>query len=225
MGEVIHKNAAVLDIIADVESTLTNAGTKDGKLKSLAEEMLAGLVMFILVVIAKLGEARKAANPLRSAIGTKDEGSDKLLLAVFDNIYNATGRPGNDPALAILFPGGTGPYTDGPDSEQPDRMDLLAELLEAGIHPRLDAAIAKAEATKVRADAEKYRAVIEAGRKPLVKVDLLEKVLTALARIGQMTLSRLKKRYAAEGFTEVQIHTVIPDRPRAEAKPKEEPKK
>ncbi len=224
MGEVIHKNAAVRDIVADVEHTLTNAGTKDGKLKSLAVEMLTALVTFIRIVIAKLGEARILAGPHRAAIGTKDDGSDKLLLASYDTIYNATGRPGNDPALAILYPGGPSAYTDGPDSEQPDRMDLLAELLEAGIHPRLDPAIAKAEAGKVRADAEKYRAVFEAGRKPLVKVDLLEKVLTALARIGQMTLARLKKRYAAEGFTEVQIHTVIPDRPRAEAKPKEEPK-
>jgi hypothetical protein len=36
-----------------------------------------------------------------------------------------------------------------------------------------------------------------------------------LARAIQMELSRLKRRYLAEGFTEAEIHQVIPDRPRA----------
>jgi hypothetical protein len=35
-----------------------------------------------------------------------------------------------------------------------------------------------------------------------------------------MELSRLKRRYLAEGFTEADIHQVVPDRPRSKpAKP------
>lgn len=214
MGEVIRKDAAVDDIIADVRKTLTNAVTKEGKLRTSAEELLAGFGKFLDIVEAKRKDAAAVANPLLAAISTQDDNADRLLLDSYDVVYNVVGRAANDPALAILYPGGTSVYTEGPNAEQPDRMDLLVELLEAGIHPRLDANTAKREAGRVRTEADKYRALVESSRKPIARVGLLDKVWIAIARIGQITLARLKKRYLAEGFTEVQIHTVIPDRPR-----------
>lgn len=219
MGEVIRKDAAADDIIADVRAAAIDAATKEDKLKALAEELLSPLVKLIDAVDVRRKDAAKVAAPIVAAISTEDNTADKLLLDVHDVIYNALKRPANDPALAILYPGGTTVYTEGPNEEQPDRMDLLAELLEAAIHPRLDASTATASATRVRSEAETYRALVDSSRKPLARVKLLDKVWIAIARIGQISLTRLKKRYLAEGFTEVQVHTVIPDRPRPSGPP------
>jgi hypothetical protein len=43
---------------------------------------------------------------------------------------------------------------------------------------------------------------------------MFDRATTALAQSSQMALSQLKRLYRAEGFSEAEIHTVIPDRPR-----------
>jgi hypothetical protein len=142
-----------------------------------------------------------------------------LLGRLSDDIYNDVGRPGggSDPAYALLFPGGVAAYTEGRDEEQPDRMDLLAELLEAGVHPKLPAKNASEKAKAVRKEAGAYRKVIEQARGPRTRLELLEKVKVSVARSGHTALASLKRAYKSKSFTEAQIHEVIPDRPHAAA--------
>ena len=102
-------------------------------------------------------------------------------------MWNLLGRPGFDPWFTLIWPGGYAVYAEGTDDEQPDRMDLLAELLEAGIHPGLDSTWAKATAQAVRAEATGYRAKVEAARGPRAKAKLLGKMRTTLARAAQRT--------------------------------------
>jgi len=45
-------------------------------------------------------------------------------------------------------------------------------------------------------------------------VQMFDRALTAVAHSGQIALSHLKRLYRTEGFSEAEIHTVIPDRPR-----------
>jgi hypothetical protein len=42
----------------------------------------------------------------------------------------------------------------------------------------------------------------------------LGRVKTALARVAQMQLANLKRVYKAQGFSEADIHAVIPDHPK-----------
>jgi hypothetical protein len=123
------------------------------------------------------------------------------------------GRPASDPALSILFPGGIACYAGGDVEGQPDRMDLLAELLDASLHPRLPAIQAKAHAKEVRANAKVLRAAVDLARPARARVELLDRVRRAIATSAQVELSSLKRLYKVERFSESDIHAVIPDRP------------
>ena len=92
-------------------------------------------------------------------------------------------------------------------------MDLLAELLEASLHPRLPAAQAKAHAKEVRANAKVLRAAVDLARPARGRVELLDRVRRAIATSAQVELSSLKRLYKVERFSEPDIHAVIPDRP------------
>ncbi len=214
MGEVIHRKAAADDIIKDINTTSINANAKGGKWKSLAAEHLDPLVALIAAVMARLTAAQEAARPLIAGQNVEDDKADKLLGRISDEIWNAVGRPAFDPALSILFPGGIAYYAEGADEEQPDMMELLADLLEAGIHPRLDGALARRAAGEIRAAAAAMRDAVTAGRRARVRAEMLGRMKTAVARAGQIDLADLKRLYKTEQFSEAEIHTVIPDRER-----------
>jgi hypothetical protein len=218
MGEVIRKGAAVDAVIADIRTTLNRAAARGGEWKALAEERLGPTEGLLTSVEEKLEAATEVLLPLALAIDAEDEDADRLLGGVSDDLWNALGRPGFDPHLSILFPGGIAYYAEGRNEEQPDRMDLLVELLGAGLHPKLDKALTGAAAKKVAAAAKSYRAKVDAARGPRARVELLTQVKAALARSGQVALSNLKRAYLSHGMTETEIHKVIPDR----GKPKKE---
>jgi hypothetical protein len=92
-------------------------------------------------------------------------------------------------------------------------MDLLAELLEAGLHPRLPLAQAKAHAKEIRAASKTLRATVDLAEPARVRLELLDRVRRALATGAQVELSNLKRLYKVEHFSEADIHAVIPDRP------------
>lgn len=219
MGEVIRKDAAVADIIADVRTTLTNANARGGDWQSSAQERLGGIVTLADGVEARLKSGRDEVAPLLAALEVEDVSADKLLGRISDDIWNIVGRPGSDPALDILFPGGISYYAAGATDEQPIRMSLLAELLENGIHPRLDAAKAAAFAEEIRQSAARLEERVDAARPAQARVRLAERMLAAIARSGQVALSRLKAQWKADGKTEAEIHAVIPDRPKRRASP------
>ena len=54
---------------------------------------------------------------------------------------------------------------------------------------------------------------LDAVRKPRQRLDLAQRMNTAVARSTQVALSRCKKAYKADGQSEAAIHEVIPDRP------------
>lgn len=213
MGNVIKPKMAADSIIADARTTLTQAVARGGRWRDLAELRIAPVLALLTGVEGQLAGARAQAAPLRAARDAEDHRADDLLGRVSDDTWNAVGRPANDPALAILFPGGFGYYAEGDVESQPDRMEVLAQLLEANLHPKLNPATAQALAAEVRAGAEALQQAVDAARTPVARVGVLERVRTAMARSIAMELAHLKRLYKAEGFTEADIHTVIPDRP------------
>jgi hypothetical protein len=212
---VIRKDAAASDIAADAKATLANAAARGGVWKDLADEKLGPAGLLLLKVIEDGAKVNEALMPLEAALDMQDDETDDFLGAKADEMWNLIGRPASDAAYSLIWPGGVATYADGRDEEQPDRMDLLADLLEAGLHPKLDAGWTKATAEEVRKRAAAYRAKVDALRPVRAKAALLGKTTTVLARSVQMELARLKRRYLAEGLTEAEIHKVIPDRPRA----------
>lgn len=213
MGEVIRKTAAAVDILADLRTTLTNARARGGDWLTAAESRLGEVVALADGVEARLKTAETEAAPLAAALDVENASADKLLGRVSDDIWNMVGRPGADPVLDILFPGGFAFYADGSTEEQPDRMTLLAELLRAGIHPRLTAEKAEAFAVEIGQAATRLEERVAAARPARARVKLAQRMQTTLARHAQVALSRLKAQWKADGRTEAEIHAVIPDRP------------
>jgi hypothetical protein len=219
MGEVISRRAAADDIFADVGTTLTRAQARGGKWQALAADSLGDTMKLVEATRARRAAAQAEATVKRAALEAEDDRADRLLARVSDEIWNAVGRPAADPALSVLFPGGFAYYADGMDDEQPHRMELLASLLESKLHPKLSAEAAQAFAAEIRQEAAALRAVHEPATAARAQVDLQERVWLSLARTAQMTLANLKRRLKAEGFSEAEIHQVIPDRPKPVAAP------
>lgn len=211
MGDVIRRTAAAEDIFADVRSTHANALARGGLWHSIAEARLGPVVKLIDRVEERYQTALKTLAPLTAALDDMDDRADELLSRISDNIWNDVGRPAHDPALALLFPGGIGYYTEGPDDEQPDRMELLAELLEANLHPKLDLTRVRRYAAEIRDAAQEYAGLVELHGTARRRVELLGRIRVAVARSAHVELAGVKRCYKAEGFGEAEIHTVIPD--------------
>jgi hypothetical protein len=222
MGEVIRKSAAVDDIFNDVRATLVSARAKGGAWAALAEGQLGTAEALIDSVKARHQEASLPLPPLLAAIEVKDEDADRLLGRISDEIWNDVGRPASDAALSTLFPGGIAYYADGEQEEQPERMELLAELLEAGVHPRLSQDKAQAHASAILDSAAALRSAYESARVPLIKLKQLDQVRRALASTAQVQLVGLKRLYKVERFSEAEIHSIIPDRSPGTKKPSAE---
>jgi hypothetical protein len=214
MGDVIRKDAAAGDIIADARTTVINAQAKRGTWQSTTEEKLSAGLAAVAVLEAKLSTLSQQAEPLIAAIHVIDDVADPFIGKLSDDAWNLLGRPSADPFYDLLFPGGISVYTDGPDEEQPARMELLASLLETHIHPRLDKEFAAHSAAELRKMASKYQAALDAARPLRLQIQIYTKTRMILARGLQLSLASLKRRLKSDGFTETDIHTVIPDRPR-----------
>lgn len=218
MGKVIRKAAAVFDITADVRRAHLQGTTRGGKFRDLAAEHLAPVVDMIETVGQQAGAAQTEAEPLLAAVGVAHERTSGAVHKVYDDIRNALGRPRNDPALAILFPGGTSFYVDCLAADQPDRVDLLVSLLSTNPHPNLPPGAAAAAAATLQTEATALRGALMAARGPETRAILMAQVKDAIARRGAMALAAYKRALKAGGFTEAEIHTVIPNHPRPVAK-------
>jgi hypothetical protein len=224
MGKLIRKDAAAEDIAADANATLKNANAKGGAWKQIAGERLGPVIALYNKVDADWRVTRELRQVLDAELEALDSDADDFLGAKADEMWNMLGRPANDTAYALIWPGGYSTYADGSDEEQPHRMNLLAELLGSGLHPQLDPKWTQTTVDEVKARAAGYTLKLEPTLAARAKEKLLAKMRGVLSRAMQMELSRLKRRYLAEGFTEAAIHQVIPDRPRkTAAKPDEAP--
>ena len=213
MGEVIRRDAAAVDILTDVRSTVTSAIAKQGEWQTDAEARLGPIVALADDVDARVKEQRKVTDPAVAQLATANADSDGLIGKVSDDFWNDIGRPGSDVIYELKFPGGIRSIVDGPVDEQPYRMELLAELFEAKLHPKLPADKATAYATAIRQSATRLEERVDAARPLKARLEMLERMQRAIARSGAVALSRLKKKWLSDGHSEAEIHTVIPDRP------------
>lgn len=220
MGDVIRPNSAVDDIFGDGRTTLHNARARGGVIHERAETGLGPVIAMVDAVDDELRTARAALAPLLAALHAENDSADAVLDRVHDETWNDVGRPAQDRYLALMYPGGTGYYTDGDTPGQPARMELLAKLYDRALHPKIPGDKSREYARRIREAAAALKADLDAAAAPSANVTLLERVRTALGRVTQYELANLKRLYKVEGLTEAQIHEIIPDRPIAKkAKP------
>lgn len=225
MGNPIGSRAAVDDIVADIKATQTSAAAHGGRWQALADDKISPILALLGSIDAQRVTAGEEARTRGAELKVADGISDDLLGKVSDDVWNAIGRPRTDAYYSLIFPGGVTTYTAGDTATQPIRMQILARLLEANLHPKLPAALGQALATEVRTSAVQLKQAVDVAREADAMVEVLDRVHMAVARVGAMELAALKRLYKADGFTEAEIHEVIPDRPRSSAAAKGEPVK
>ncbi len=223
MGEVIRKSAAIDDIDDDVRESHRRAIARQGIWQQLAEERLTPVLKIMDTVNAQLSQAEQEAAPILAKLDAEDERADRTIGKVSDGVWNAVGRPAADAALSIIFPGGNSFYVEGDVTEQPDKMDLLMFLLKAGVHPKLSPEAAETAVQELAPATEALRAAVNAARGPRTKVLLFERIKMAVARSAAIELANFKRLLKSHGFSEAEIHSVIPDRSSTPKKRGQEP--
>lgn len=218
MGEPIRKTAARDDILRDFRKTQINAIARGGIAAALADQRISPVIKIIDSLVAQQEEAEVVAAPLLAVLAAADMRADKTIGKASDDIWNDVGRPASDAALDLLFPGGNAFYVDGDVTEQPDRMDLLVQLIAAKVHPKLSDAVAQASIATITAESLALRAAVDAARPARAKLQLIERVLAAVARSAGIELANFKRLLKANGFSEADAHTIIPDRGQGTAK-------
>ena len=213
MGDVIRGSAAREEIFKDGRTSLTNARARGGNRQERAEVSLGPAIALVDVTEQELKTGSGELAILKAALAAENDRADAVLDRTYDDTWNDIGRPANDRFLTLMYPGGAGYYTDGDLPGQPIRMELLAKFYEEGIHPKLTSTQSQAYAQRIRAAAADLKADIDAAAAPTANVMLLERTLTALARVVQFELANLKRMYKIDGLSEAEIHEIIPDRP------------
>ena len=213
MGEIIRKNAAAEEILADGRATNTAAQARGGAFKTFADQALAAPLRLAELVEKRVRDAEAATLPLIAIQASTNEQVDQIVGRISDMLWNDIGRPATDPVFDLIFPSGITYYVDGSDEGQPARMELLADLIEAGLHPKLAPAQATQYAADIRKAAKQMEDAVDAARKPRAQLEMYGRMRTAAARNVQMGLMNYKRLLKVAGMSEAEIHSVIPDRP------------
>jgi hypothetical protein len=211
MGEVIRKSAPAADIIADVATARRNAASRGGRVAELAEARLAEALGSYETVAARRAALTDEAERLAADARVRDQQADGVVGRVADEIWNALGRPAADTGFALLFPGGIEAYVSAPGDEEPYMLELLAELLDHPVSPKLTAEQRTGWKQQLLDVAAVLRPSVEAANRAARRLRLLDRVGASLARIAQMRLVSYKRDLKGEGLTEVEIHQIIPD--------------
>jgi hypothetical protein len=200
MGDVAIRDGTEAAILAEARAALAAFAAKGGAYKRAAEEKLAPVLSLLAGILAELAKARGAEAPTKAAVTAASERGQACVERVFGALRDALGRPSFDATMAILFPGGTGFYdAEASPHEQPDRMDLLAQLLDAGVHPKVPIEAARALAKETRGAARALREAVDAARLPKARVRLLEEAVLVTAASAQAELLALGELLEAAG--------------------------
>jgi hypothetical protein len=220
MGTLISKNKASAQICGDLATAVSKSSAVGGKVADIAAEEIVPVHDAVVQNEADLSAARVAASPFLSALEVAYKKAVDAVQLTYDVAWNYVGRPAFDQKLAQLFPNGSAHYTEGEPEKLPERMEFLARLFEKTPHPKLSKAQNDSFAATLREAAKAHSDAMDAARLPATEVELLERTQTAMGRSAHSALAAFKRRLKAAGYTEAQIHEIIPNRPVAPAKKK-----
>ncbi|HEV8324938.1 MAG TPA: hypothetical protein VG389_25210 [Myxococcota bacterium] len=211
MGSIILRKAAVEAIEEVVAKTLQQARQRDDQVRGRVEAKLGPHEPAIEAARAEQGVMEARAGDAHARATYLADRAAQTVGEVADEIWNALDRPGADVTYAMLLPGGVAFIKNEAPARQAVLMRVLAEKLRKTQDARL-------EQTRLDAWAER----VEEGAGPL-----WDAAVAALAAEGRAyharqarahvvrtawrELPRLKRELLNEGWSEADIHRVIPD--------------
>lgn len=224
MGAVVGAEDGRAQQVADGRTTLANAQARGGQVKEDAEATLGPVLALYDASEAEATSLALRATAARARRGVANEAADEVVVEELDRLYVAGGRTRNDPILAIAAPNGATPIIRAGLDEQPVRMRLVAKVLAKVKHPRIEPAVLSEASARIAAAADPLAVAVRETADVIVEADMADEALTALARLVRVELMALKRLWLGRRMSESEVHDIIPDRPAAKPKPKEDPK-
>ncbi len=214
MPTMVSRTASSERIHEVGKRALGMAQARGGDVKALAEGRLAPALAALDDNEAALAKARDEDARLHSELMARDSESDLEIGAVFDEMWNAMGRPSQAIDYQMVVNGGKKDWCSGDPAKQAALMAVLAKNIRGSNHPKLGD---KKEAWAARIE-QRAAAQAEAARPAEVSYAQLTAIRMqrrTLADAAQVALVRFKRDLMNLGMTEVQAHEIIPDSPRS----------
>lgn len=214
MPTMVSRTASSERIHAVGKKTLAAAQARGGEVKTLAEARLAPAVGALDENEGLLMKALEADAGAHAALMARDSESDLEIGTVFDEIWNAMGRPSQSIDYQMIVSGGKKDWCSGDPTKQAALMAVLAKQIRTSKHAKLGD---KKETWAARIE-QRAAAQAEAARPAeasYAQIAALKMQRRSLADAVQVALVRFKRDLMNLGMTEAQAHEIIPDSPRS----------
>jgi hypothetical protein len=211
-GMLARESVCPADIIDTIRASLANARGRGERWKAHVEEHLGGIEGLLDKLEAGRAAVKERIGQFQAEMAEQSRQADVFIEEMADDIWDRLGRPTNDPLYQVLFFPVEGQLLkEAPSEEQPDRMDLLADMIEAGVYAPLDTEGAKEFASEIRKRSSAYYIVADNLRRLWRKLKILDALEELIARTGHVQHSNLRRRLREAGFGEAEIREVVPD--------------
>ena len=217
MGTVIATNASTSDIVRDVNLTLARALSVSPEWSAEAERFLGDTKREIERLEVEYELANAQLLQLRADQQATDHRCNDLISRIKDRLYNDIGRTRSDATFRLCYPDGVRTYTIATPTNKPAALRRNVRMLETYRHEQISPEALEEVTAQLLAAADEMSALNEQIAPQREEVRLIRAQFTAMARRGRTQLARLKKYWLALGVAEVDIHRMIPDRPRRAA--------
>lgn len=211
MGEVISSTAEVARVEEHIRTAFEKATVHGGDVAAAAASRLEPAVIAIDSAGGLLKSARKTASSAWVLVLAQDTKSDAGIGGVRDAMWNALGRPRQNPHMDDVYPGGVGVYTSGDPRGQPLLMQVLHTRILATSAPQWTQIARQGWAAEIESLRVPYAAAVEAHRPAEAMETVAEAGYRAAVRAGHGRLVSFKRDLKSLGLTETQIHELIPD--------------
>jgi hypothetical protein len=165
MGTMVREDARVARIDEVIVLTSARAEARGDEAAAVTAARLGPLLPAMAATRDGAGAARRALVTATAGRLAAHRAAFIEVGTVFDEMRNSLGRPARHPAIAAVFPGGLGAYTDAPRAARAALLPLLATRLAAPDAPPWAAPVRAAWAARLDA-AGAHLAAAEAAPEP-----------------------------------------------------------
>lgn len=196
------------EIIDAVTSALANARIEGEPYKSKAEEYLGPFETILLRISLERMDTRNALHEVQTTLDRLTRQAEATLDKKADELWEHLGSPDYDPIYNLMFPSAPPSTTDA--RAFAERLSLVADLLSAGMHPKIDRTRAAFAAQEIRQISEEFHEQLYVLLKHQGRDTALDNLEASVARIGLLELGSLRRALRGCGADENRIKSVVP---------------
>lgn len=196
------------EMLEAIMTTLSNARSEGEPYESQAEQHLGPIEAIILHIGRERRDIEASLKLENDELDLCDRQIDAAIHNYADEIWEQLGCPDYDPIFNILFPQSAAKVTAHREGAQ--RLFVLADMLEKGIHPRIDRTIGARIAQEIRTIGTRYQEHEYTHSKHQFRKSALDTLEASVARIGLLQLGTLRRTLRANGIDDTHIRSLVP---------------